>query len=459
MAGPRLLARPLASRPERTDEAPGSVRVPCGGAGDPLDHVARQACAAPPAGPMSGVSVVIPVKDGERYLDELLDALRREGVDETPVIDSGSCDRSVELVRSYGVELLQIPPEEFSHGRTRNLGVERTNGELICFLTQDATPAPGWLAAHREAFTLDERVGAAYGPHLPRPDTSPMIARELDEFFAGFGPDKTPTVQRQGDPSFLSNVNPSYARACWQEIRFRDLPYSEDQAFGEDLFAAGWLKVYHPRAAVLHAHNYPPIEFMRRYFDEYRGLREAQGHIEPFQLGASSAHVKRAVGADRRWMRDRGMSRNEVARWTARATVHHAGRKVFSALGSRADTLPAPVRSGLSLEGRRDTGAQASNGADPGASPDKKASAGRPAEAPAPASDEPLLPSHKHVPRMLPAEGYEVVARVWANGPAPLLDAVPGQSERERLRLALVLPPWMRGSGGHNTLFQIFSRP
>ncbi len=31
-------------------------------------------------------------------------------------------------------------------------------------------------------------------------------------------------------------------------------------------------------------------------------------------------------------------------------------------------------------------------------------------------------------------------------------------AERERLRLALVIPPFSRGSGGHNTLFQIFSR-
>jgi len=30
--------------------------------------------------------------------------------------------------------------------------------------------------------------------------------------------------------------------------------------------------------------------------------------------------------------------------------------------------------------------------------------------------------------------------------------------ERERLRLAMVIPPFSRGSGGHNTLFQIFSR-
>ena len=127
---------------------------------------------------MSGAtaSAVIPVKNGRRYLGELLSALEQEGVDEILVIDSGSDDGSVQIARRSGATVLEIPPDAFGHGRTRNLGAERTSGELICFLTQDATPIPGWLDAYREAFAMAPRVGAAYGPHLPRPDASPMIA-------------------------------------------------------------------------------------------------------------------------------------------------------------------------------------------------------------------------------------------------------------------------------------------
>jgi glycosyltransferase involved in cell wall biosynthesis len=408
------------------------------------------------------VSAIIPVKDGERYLEELLSALKREGVDEILVIDSGSRDRSLEIVRAADVELLEIDPADFSHGRTRNLGADRTSGELICFLTQDATPCPGWLDAYREAFALDERVGAAYGPHLPRADTSPMIARELIEFFAGFEadaepaseddangnhagangagghrpvghPSKVPVVQRPGGPTFLSNVNACYARACWEQIRFRDVAYSEDQAFGADLLDAGWSKVYHPGAAVLHAHDYGAIEFMRRYFDEYRGLRESTGHIEPFGVLAAARHVRAAVTGDRRWVAERGLSGPELASVTARATLHHGGRRVFSALGSRAARIPSPVSSLLSLEGRSESAATA------------------------PSTDSPLAPP-KHLPQLLPHDDYSVVTDVWREGAAPLLEPVAGMAERERLRLAMVIPPFARGSGGHNTLFQIFSR-
>ncbi|MCW2951647.1 MAG: antigen biosynthesis rhamnosyltransferase rfbN [Conexibacter sp.] len=390
---------------------------------------------------MSRVSAVIPVKDGERYLGELLAALAREGVDEVLVIDSGSRDRSLELARGAGAEVLQIDATQFGHGRTRNLGAERTSGDLICFLTQDATPVPGWLDAYRAAFTRDERIGAVYGPHLPRPETSPMIARELSQFFASFALGGGTTLQRAGDPTFLSNVNAAYRRTAWEQIRFRDVPYSEDQAFGTDLLSAGWLKAYEPAAAVLHAHDYGAIEFMRRYFDEYRGLRTTTGHVEAFGPLQALRTVRAETAKDLRWMGEQGAGIGDRMRWGGRAVVHHSGRRVFSALGSRAEQLPPGMRERISLERRGD-----------GAS-------GEPASAAAePAPTVPVLPPARRVPARRAAEDYADAARVMRDGAAPLLDPIPGMAERERLRIALVVPPWRRGSGGHNTLFQLISR-
>jgi glycosyltransferase involved in cell wall biosynthesis len=68
------------------------------------------------------------------------------------------------------------------------------------------------------------------------------------------------------------------------------------------------------------------------------------------------------------------------------------------------------------------------------------------------------LPPTEHIGQLLLREPYEPVARVWREGPAALSDPVPGMAKRDRLRLALVIPPFSRGSGGHNTLMQIFSR-
>ena len=102
----------------------------------------------------------------------------------------------MDIARAAGVSVLEIEPASFGHGRTRNMGAP-----------QDATPVPECLAADRESHALSDRVCAVFGAHLPPPETSPMIARELTEFFAGF-PDGL------DDSAFLSKVNASYKRAC-----------------------------------------------------------------------------------------------------------------------------------------------------------------------------------------------------------------------------------------------------
>ena len=377
------------------------------------------------------VSVVIPVKDGAAYLPEQLAALKAEGPDEILVIDSGSTDDGVEIARRNGVRTLEIAPAEFGHGRTRNLGAESTSGDVIAFLTQDATPEPGWLDGLRSGFDLADNVGAVFGPHRARADTSPMIARELDGFFASKGSrDGGPAVERAGGDPWLSNVNAAYRRDCWEQLRFEDVPYSEDQAFGRAMLAAGWSKVFAPAMSVLHAHDYPPAQFARRYFDEYRGLRETVGHIEPLSPVNAVGDVRGLVSADREWMREQGYETGDIRRWTARALLHHSSRKVFGALGSRAHVFPAPVQKRLSLEGTAISGA--------------------------PAHDGPMR--GEQIGKMLPQGMWETVRTLANQGPAPMIDPLPGQAIDRPLHIAAVIPPFKRGSGGHMSLFQLLIR-
>lgn len=403
------------------------------------------ACDAPSAGcwaeqPVSSpssVSVIVPVKDGARHLEELLHAVSEQAVERADVtldvlvVDSGSVDGSQGIARRHGAVVLEIPPGDFGHGRTRNLAAEATQGEVIAFLTQDATPLPGWLDALLEGFALAADVGVVYGPHRARPDTSPMIARELEAFFAGHtdGADGGPAVHRSGELAWLSNVNAVYRRDCWESLRFADLPYSEDQAFGQAMLAAGWAKVYHPGAAVAHAHDYPPLQFARRYFDEYRGLRQTVGHVEPLTPVRALGDIRGLVAADRAWMRARGLDTASQRRWTARAVVHHSSRKLFGAAGSRASSLPAPVQRRLSLEGTVVT------------------------------RGEPAGPLRGDIiSAQLKKPLWNTVLRHAKQGTAPLRLPSDDFDVDGRLHIAAVIPPFQRGSGGHMSLFQLLVR-
>ena len=113
------------------------------------------------------------------------------------------------------------------------------------------------------------------------------------------------------------------------------------------------------------------------------------------------------------------------------SAAHHASRRVFSALGSRAERLPEAVQRRLSLEGTTAAGERRRT---PRAS---WAHSGGPTAGAVPWHD---------------------VLEVSRDGVAPLAEPVPGMSDRRRLHVAVVVPPFRRGSGGHNTIFQLTRR-
>jgi glycosyltransferase involved in cell wall biosynthesis len=299
------------------------------------------------------VTVAVPVLDGERLLGEVLAAVRAQEVDreiELLVIDSGSTDGSVALARGHGARVVEIPRSEFSHGRTRNRLMELSGGEHVAFLTQDSVPAGrGWLAALLSGFELANDVALVCGPYLPRPDASPMVRRELEEYFASFG---GPRLDR-GAPAgaspqvFFSSANGAVARWAWDRVPFRPLAYAEEQQLARDMLAAGFAKAYLPEAAVVHSHDHPPLEALRRYFDDFRALAEVHGHREPLSPRYVAARVRGDVGADRAYARRHGLEAP-----LGRLLGHHAARALGRSLGSNADRLPAWARRRLSLQGR-----------------------------------------------------------------------------------------------------------
>jgi rhamnosyltransferase len=234
------------------------------------------------------VSVVIPTFNGEEYLGEVLDSLAEQDYDgpvEVLVIDSGSTDTTLDIVRGHpAVVLHEIPNSEFGHGRTRNLGARLAAGQIVAFLTQDAIPAhPGWL---RELVTPLGDAAAVTGRQIPRAGCFPLLRYEIEGLFANLGPVDAPTIVALDDApggdvdaiSFYSDVNSATRRSFLLEtIPYRDLPYSEDFAFAKDLLIAGYRKAYAPAGSVIHSNDLTLREYGKRIFDETIALRRI-GH-------------------------------------------------------------------------------------------------------------------------------------------------------------------------------------
>lgn len=315
---------------------------------------------------VEAVTVALPVLNGGPLLGEVLDAVRRQRVDmpvDLLVCDSGSTDGSVEAARAAGARVIEIPKAEFSHGGTRNLLMREATGSHVAFLTQDATPVDElWLRHLLEGFELADDVALAYGPYVPRSGASPSVARELEEFFASMAPDEHPVLDRatpdgawrnvSARATFFTDANGAVARHAWERVPFPVVPYAEDRLLARRMLEAGFGKVYVPQAGVVHSHDYRSWDLFRRYFDEFRGLRETFGHVEPLHPRRTLGRLRLQVMSDRAWCRAAGAERREVDLATLRSVRHFAIRAVASQLGSRADHLPAALRRACSLEGR-----------------------------------------------------------------------------------------------------------
>jgi GT2 family glycosyltransferase len=279
------------------------------------------------------------------------------------VADSGSSDGSAEIARRHGAEVFGVAPGAFAHGPTRNELMRRARGDFVMFLTQDATPVDDrWLERLVGAFELADDVALAFGPYRARPSASPPVARELTEFFGSMSPDGEVVIDRatadgawrgvSARATFFTDANGALARSAWERVPFPDVPYAEDRLLALRMLEAGFAKAYVPGAAVVHSHEYAPWDLFRRYFDEFRGLRETFGHVEPVAPRRTLGVLRRQVAADRAWLREAGAGGSELRIATLRSLRHFAIRAVGSQLGSRADRVPSRLRRTFSLERR-----------------------------------------------------------------------------------------------------------
>ena len=316
---------------------------------------------------MSDVTVAIPVRDGGELLERTLMALERQTVEhELLVCDSGSTDGSAELAHTHGARVLEIASARFTHGGARNLLMRAAESPHVALLTQDSEPADErWLERLLGGFALAEDVAIVYGPYRPRADAAFAVRIELERWFASLSPDANPTLERLGGQErslpaveligrrgFFTDANACLARAAWEQVPFREVPYAEDRVLAIDMLRAGYAKAFVPGAAVLHSHDYTTLEQLRRSFDEWRGLREVYGWREPAGPVHLARQLRGELGQARRELRAAGPPPARRRATLLAVSRHHVARLAGALLGSRADLLPAGARRGLSLERR-----------------------------------------------------------------------------------------------------------
>ncbi|MGE5689862.1 MAG: glycosyltransferase family 2 protein [Pseudomonadota bacterium] len=229
---------------------------------------ARIAASRPARSPVEAtVSVVIPTLDaGPQFTRVLAAVIAQEGLRDLEVVvaDSGSSDGTREVARAAGAIVLDVAPDAFGHGRTRNVAAERGQGEVVLLLVQDAillgSSAIVTLVA---ALDGDRGLAAVTARHVPRTDA------DLYGAFVVFAHERALAAPRSRAEvvrarAGVDSVCTAVRRAAWEELRFADVPFAEDLDFGVRAIERGWRVRRSPDVAVAHSHTRDPGYHFRR---------------------------------------------------------------------------------------------------------------------------------------------------------------------------------------------------
>ena len=278
--------------------------------------------AAPPR-----ISVIMRTKNCADVVGQALAGLyaQRERDFELLVNDSGSRDRTLEIVRGFPCRLIEIAPTDYYPGLVLNRGARETTGELLVFQNSDVVPlTPDALTELVRPFE-DPRVDATFARQVPRPEAHGWVRRDYETAF--------PVGGAAPPWMFYSLPFAAMRRSTWAERPFYDKAWgSEDSEWGAWARKSGKTVRYVPTALVMHSHNYT--------LKQLYGRRYIEGEADAFILGdrdslpRAALRVARSIVTDLAYLARRP-SAVDLALIAPRRLVYHLAYLKGHKLGER----------------------------------------------------------------------------------------------------------------------------
>lgn len=224
------------------------------------------------------IDVIIPLYKPGKELLGLLDSLKNQTIPVQNIILMNTEEKYFEQFtygtdfpyRYQNVKVYHLSKREFDHGKTRHIGVTKSDADVFVMMTQDAIPADEFLL-EKLTNNLQENVAVAYARQLPKNDCNPE-----ESFTRSFNYPEQSRVKSLDDlpelgikTFFCSNVCAAYRRDIYDKTSgfVRKAIFNEDMIYAAGVIRAGYRVAYAADAKVYHSHNYTNIQQLRRNFD------------------------------------------------------------------------------------------------------------------------------------------------------------------------------------------------
>ena len=214
-------------------------------------------------------SIIIPNWNGEKLLKNNLPAVFKSGVDQVIVVDNGSEDGSVALLKNLQVQYPQLKTifnqKNLGFARAVNQGVKEAKNEIVVLLNNDVVPEEDFLKPLAKDFE-DEKVFAV---SLNEPQWSWAKGKWVKGFIEHETGPKTKTPHL----SFWANGGSgAFRKSIWLELGGLDeifAPfYWEDIDLSYRAWKRGFKILWEPQSVVHHQHETTiGLRFNQKYVD------------------------------------------------------------------------------------------------------------------------------------------------------------------------------------------------
>ena len=183
------------------------------------------------------------------------------------VIDSGSTDGSVELIRrAQPRHFIQIRAEDYNPSRVMNRGMQLARADFGIFLNADATPVDSNWLRPLVSRLQDPKTAAVFGRQIPRPGCAAVYAHDYERCFGH-------NRESARWEHFFSMVSSGLRKDIWAQRGFLEkMQYSEDDEYTRWCRAQGYKVAYCEESVAVHSHNYTLQQAFRRSFGEAKAL-------------------------------------------------------------------------------------------------------------------------------------------------------------------------------------------
>jgi len=221
------------------------------------------------------VSVVIRTYNESKYLPQLLRGIKEQRLNgletEVIVVDSGSTDGTLDIARSFDCRIEHICKQDFSFGRSLNMGCRAASGDALVFVSGHCIPASeSWLENLIMPVSRGDVVWA-YGRQIGNGSSRFSECRIFNKYF--------PSESRIPQEGFYcNNANSALLASVWREHPFdEELPGLEDMHLAKSLVSKGMRLGYVAEAPVYHIHEESWVRVKNRFEREAIALQ----HIMP----------------------------------------------------------------------------------------------------------------------------------------------------------------------------------